>query len=254
MNPIAMPMWPGTEQFLGLSRRFPVLTLGSKIDETSGAFMGTAALMQTLDLIVTSDTAIAHLAGALGRSVWMAVSFTPDWRWLRDRDNSSWYPTMRLFRQPKLGDWQSVFERIAGELKMSVAAGSGARSILVEVPVGELVDKITILEIKNERMTDPDKLRNVRTELAALVAVRDRELPRSEKLAELTARLKGVNEALWEIEDEIRACERNKDFGARFVELARSVYHQNDQRSTIKRSINELLGSKLIEEKSYTRY
>src|SRR5581483_560417 len=84
MNPIAMPMWPGTEQFLGLSRRFPVLTLGSKIDETSGAFMDTAALMQTLDLIVTSDTAIAHLAGALGRSVWMAVSFTPDWRWLRD--------------------------------------------------------------------------------------------------------------------------------------------------------------------------
>jgi hypothetical protein len=140
------------------------------------------------------------------------------------------------------------------ELNMSVAAGSGPRPILVEVPVGELVDKITILEIKNERMTDPDKLRNVRAELAALVSARERELVPSEKLAELTARLKAVNEALWEIEDEIRVCERKQDFGARFVELARAVYHQNDHRAALKRSINELLGSKLVEEKSYTRY
>ncbi len=79
-------------------------------------------------------------------------------------------------------------------------------------------------------------------------------MPSSEKLDRLTAELKAVNEALWVIEDEIRLCERASDFGPRFVELARSVYLQNDQRSVLKRQINELLGSRIVEEKSYARY
>ena len=93
-----------------------VIDLGRRLDETSGAFMDTAAVMVNLDLVITSDTAVAHLAGALGVRVWVALPFIPDWRWLLERQDSPWYPTMRLFRQRRLGDWADVFHRIALEL------------------------------------------------------------------------------------------------------------------------------------------
>jgi hypothetical protein len=129
-----------------------------------------------------------------------------------------------------------------------------AKPILVEVAPGELIDKITILEIKSERIADAGKLKNVRVELDVLAAARDAAMAASAELADLTAQLKQVNEALWEIEDAIRDCERGQDFGPKFIELARSVYHSNDRRAALKRQINELLGSKLIEEKSYAAY
>lgn len=128
------------------------------------------------------------------------------------------------------------------------------RRITVEISPGELIDKITILEIKNEQIADVVKLRNVRVELDALRAVRDAAVQPSQALAALTDELKGINEALWQIEDQIRVCEQQRVFGARFIELARSVYRQNDRRSLAKRRINELLGSRLVEEKSYTSY
>jgi hypothetical protein len=124
----------------------------------------------------------------------------------------------------------------------------------VEIAPGELIDKITILEIKSERIADAGKLKNVRVELQVLEAARDAAMAASAELADLTAQLKQVNEALWEIEDAIRDCERGQDFGPKFIELARSVYHSNDRRAALKRQINELLGSKLIEEKSYAAY
>ena len=129
-----------------------------------------------------------------------------------------------------------------------------AKPILVEIAPGELIDKITILEIKSERIADAGKLKNVRVELDVLAAARDAAMAASAELADLTAQLKQVNEALWEIEDAIRDCERGQDFGPKFIELARSVYHSNDRRAALKRQINELLGSKLIEEKSYAAY
>jgi hypothetical protein len=135
-----------------------------------------------------------------------------------------------------------------------VSETSPGRPLLIEVPAGELIDKITILEIKAERIADPEKLRHVRAELAALTAVRDAALPASPELATLAAQLKAVNEALWQVEDAVRACERRQDFGPRFVELARSVYRHNDRRAALKRAVNELLGSRLVEEKSYAPY
>ena len=119
---------------------------------------------------------------------------------------------------------------------------------------GELIDKITILEIKKERIGDAAKLANVRTELDVLNRTRDGGLSPSGELEKLTAELRAVNETLWEVEDQIRECERAKDFGGRFVELARSVYRNNDRRAALKRRINELLGSRLVEEKSYAPY
>jgi hypothetical protein len=168
----------GHEQFSALEASFPVTDLGNELDGTTGAFVDTAAVMKNLDLVVTSDTAIAHLAG-------------------------------------------------------------------------ELIDKITILEIKSDRITDAAKRHHVGTELALLVAARDCGVPRSAELTRLTSEIKNVNEALWQIEDEIRLCERDEDFGPRFIALARSVYHTNDRRAALKRRVNELFDSRLIEEKSY---
>ncbi|MCY2993523.1 MAG: DUF6165 family protein [Planctomycetota bacterium] len=126
--------------------------------------------------------------------------------------------------------------------------------ILVPTAPGELVDKITILEIKTERIQDVGKLKNVRFELETLAAARDQTLPPSPELGKLTAELKRMNAALWDIEDQIRDCERRQDFGPEFIRLARSVYHSNDRRAAVKRQINELLGSELMEMKSYAAY
>ncbi|HEV2947630.1 MAG TPA: DUF6165 family protein, partial [Gemmataceae bacterium] len=250
---------------------FPVAAVDPSEEETSGAFTTTAAIMKNLDLVITSDTALAHLAGALAVPVWLALSCAPDWRWLLDREDSPWYPTMRLFRQKTRGDWQEVFMRMADQLRaiciateatestegnrsvLSVAPEESQRKALViEIAPGELLDKISILEIKNERLADEKKRENVRRELALLRAERDRSIKMSEQIALLSEQLKTVNSQLWEVEDKLRTCEREKDFGSRFIELARSVYRHNDRRSAIKRMINELLGSKMMEEKSYS--
>ncbi len=126
--------------------------------------------------------------------------------------------------------------------------------ILVPVSWGELLDKITILVIKSERIADAPKRANVVRELDALRQVVAAAGALPEAAQPLIDALRGVNEALWDIEDDIRDCERQKDFGPRFVELARSVYHQNDRRAALKRDLNALLGSELVEEKSYQAY
>ena len=127
-------------------------------------------------------------------------------------------------------------------------------TITVEITPGELIDKITILEIKSQRIADSTKVDNVRNELVALVAAREREMAASAELDALAAQLKSVNERLWEIEDAIRVCEREKNFGDEFIELARAIYKTNDERAALKREVNVLLGSWRMEEKSYADY
>lgn len=127
-------------------------------------------------------------------------------------------------------------------------------TLLVAISSGELIDKMTILEIKSDRIQDGEKLRHISTELDILSSVFTKNIVMSEKLGELTTSLKKVNEALWDIEDNIRICEKERDFGKRFIELARSVYKSNDQRAEIKREINELLSSEIYEVKSYEEY
>ena len=127
-------------------------------------------------------------------------------------------------------------------------------SLFIPVSAGELLDKKTILLIKKQRITNEPKLENIKRELNALERVVNDHIPLSRELEALTSTLYKVNEKLWDIEDEIRECERHGDFGKRFIELARSVYRTNDQRAEVKYRINELLGSELIEEKSYQAY
>ena len=131
---------------------------------------------------------------------------------------------------------------------------ANASRIVVEVSPGELVDKITILAIKTERMTNPVMLQNVKHERAVLEAARKQAIPTSPELDAATQALKEINQQLWDIEDEIRRYELASDFGARFVELARSVYRINDQRAQVKKQINKLLNSEIVEEKQYVQY
>jgi len=126
--------------------------------------------------------------------------------------------------------------------------------ILIEISAGELVDKLTILEIKLENIRDPAKLANVRREHDLLKASLRHHIPETLEIAQLTADLKSVNSELWRLEDDIRGHERESSFGESFVRLARSVYRTNDKRAAIKRRINDLLGSAVIEEKSYASY
>jgi len=106
----------GSEQLEQLGDRFAVRDLGPEFDATGGAFMDAAAILANLDLVVTSDTAVAHLAGAMGKPTWLALSLVPDWRWMFDRLDSPWYASMTLFRQSRLHDWSDVFQRMAAEL------------------------------------------------------------------------------------------------------------------------------------------
>ena len=127
-------------------------------------------------------------------------------------------------------------------------------NIMIPISPGELIDKLTILEIKLQEIKDHDKLKNIEIEYNFLTDIVNQTVGDRNNINKLRDDLKKVNIALWNIEDDIRACERSNDFGDRFIELARSVYINNDTRAVIKKNINTELGSLLVEEKSYEKY
>ena len=123
--------------------------------------------------------------------------------------------------------------------------------ILAEVSVGELIDKITILEIKKEKIKNQEKLKEIIKELSSLSSTMVELIPNVSKVEKLKHNLKEINLKLWDIEDGKRSAEKNKDFGEKFINLARNVYKFNDERAKIKLSINNILGSNIKEVKSY---
>lgn len=129
-----------------------------------------------------------------------------------------------------------------------------SQRVKIPVSIGELLDKLSILEIKSERIEDKEKLINILREKDLLQQFAQEWLSDTGDIARLYRRLKQVNNQLWEIEDRIRNYERKQDFGRDFIETARAVYHQNDIRAAIKKEINLLLNSELVEEKSYQAY
>ncbi|HEV3344296.1 MAG TPA: tetratricopeptide repeat-containing glycosyltransferase family protein [Pirellulales bacterium] len=148
---------------------FEVASFGSQVDELSGPFMDTAAMIANLDLVVAVDTSIGHLAGALGAPIWLALNYSPDWRWLTDRPDTPWYPTMRLFRQERPGQWPDVFLEMAGKLQQLVAE-SPRRPILIEITPDELQERITRIEAELST-ADAQHVHALRAELARLRAI-----------------------------------------------------------------------------------
>ncbi len=123
---ISLQKGAGSEQVATVD--FPVLDLSHRLDETAGPFMDTAAVIRNLDLVVSVDTAVAHLAGALGAPVWVPLHFSPYWPWLLDREDSPWYPTAQLFRQTTLDGWPDVFERMAKGLQARLSSVNLSRN------------------------------------------------------------------------------------------------------------------------------
>lgn len=251
----------GTDQLNHLNATMRIHDFGQDFDYHNGRFMDTAAFIMNADLIITVDTSVAHLAGAMGKRVWMIVPAIADWRWLQDREDSHWYPTMKIFRAPvitngneKASDWNAVIRTICRELELLSNKQQQPDIVTAEISVGELIDKITILEIKMANITNQAKLRNIKTELDSLTNTLNTYIPQSVQLSELSKKLLTVNKQLWDIEDLIRDKERSKEFDHQFIDLARKVYITNDVRCAIKRQINDLLGSRLVEEKSYKAY
>lgn len=145
-----------------------------------------------------------------------------------------------------------IYQHIA--IRLILLARVNMNDIQVPISPGELLDKITILQIKAERIKDPAKVANVKVELDQLSRVWSDSVTADPEIELLTQELKTINEALWDIEDDIRDEERNKQFGERFIELARSVYVTNDDRADAKKKVNIHLNSNIVEEKSYQDY
>jgi tetratricopeptide (TPR) repeat protein len=258
---ISLQIGTGQEQLEAMPPGMEVETLGPDFDAGEDGFIDTAAAIMNLDLVITCDTSIAHLAGALGKPVWLALNEAPEWRWGRSGSRTAWYANMRLFRQKTRGDWDGVFEEMAAALRFQMHPeampgngheATGAPAPMVPVSWGECLDKITILEIKARKATGAEAAANVSAELEALKGTLAQLGPLTGSLEELVGRLRIVNESLWTVEDDLRECEGRERFDARFVELARSVYRLNDERARIKRAINSATNSSIVEEKIYS--
>jgi len=201
-----------------------------------------AAIIEQLDLVITLEPSVAELAEQVGTDAWLLCHEQPTKTWQK------LYPNVRCIT---LDDTHlcKVIELLLPEI-----TNKQDNLLKAEIAIGELADKITILQIKTERIEDPEKLENVWRELHSLEKTFAALVNPTPELKQLIYELKCANEALWETEDLIRDKERDKCFDQEFIRLARSVYIQNDERCRAKRAINELLGSRLIEEKSYKPY
>ena len=256
----------GSEQLKTCSFKDRFVSCQDQIND-AWDFLETAAIIANCDLVITSDTSVAHLAGGMGKTTWLLLHKVPDWRWGLEGDSTFWYPSMRLFRQKKRGDWNEVMERVAEAIQENFGGSSipsepaptpqpairskPIQDILAPISLGELIDKITILQIKSQHLQGI-ALENVNKELDALeTTLNNLQLNIDTALIQS---LKEVNQDLWQIEDNIRDQERQKSFGDTFIQLARSVYQQNDRRAAIKKEINTTYDSDFVEEKSYKEY
>ena len=267
----------GSEQLENCSFKDRFVSCQDQVNDTWD-FLETAAIIANCDLVITSDTSVAHLAAGMGKTTWLLLQKVPEWRWGLEGDTTFWYPSMRLFRQKERGNWDEVMERVTEALQMefpargaataqpghkrktaTVSLGSQCKTsaakshqeITAPISLGELIDKITILEIKTQHLQGTS-LENVKKELNALeTTLKALQLDVDQTLVQ---RLKEVNQDLWEIEDNIRDQERQKNFGETFIRIARSVYQQNDRRAAIKKEINTTYGSEFVGEKYYQEY
>lgn len=243
---------------------------GDSLDRGDQAFVDTAAIVSQLDLVITTDTSIAHLAAALGQQTWILLHHLPDWRWLQERSDSPWYPTVRLFRQTEAGNWPGIVAAVREALTttfqlsppaaLTTTSDSLTVSPRIPVSVGELLDKISILQIKMQQLKQSRSQHAqyhewVNQELSILNQELDRlNLPQSALETDL-AELHNVNQRLWKLENQIRVLMKTK--GEQGVEqlakVAQAICRYNDRRALLKRKINQAYNSSLRDVKIYTK-
>ena len=235
-------------RIFSLGGKFSVTDLGRRLDETTGPFLDTAAVLKNLDLFITSDTAMVHLAGALGVPVWMALSTTPDWRWMTHREDNPWYSTSHL----PTGYTHGVGPGFRADGRGAPRAGPGEDANSLgdgRNRTGELIDKITILEIKAERITDPENLRNVRVELAAMSEARivqssiEMVWPPRRSISKKSTRRYGISKMRSAMRD---AGDFGLDLWSSLARSTRTATVRDGQAVDQQR-----LSSQIIEEKSY---
>lgn len=241
---ISLQKGEGKEQLDAIGDHWPIVDLGPEYHE--GDLDDTAAVVANLDLVIASDSVVAHLAGALARPVWVAHGAYQEWRWTPEAVGR-WYPSAEVFRQPEPGRWDRVVAAMIERLQAMPPA-----PIRIEISPGELIDRLTILELKWEQIAHPESRAAVRREYEALRVLHERFHADSAELDRWVADLRAVNRRIWEVEDAVRRCEAAGDFGPAFVEAARTVYRENDRRAALKRAINDHLGSPLQEVKSHS--
>ena len=248
---ISLQLKEGKEELDKLPTEMHVEVPGPDFDAGPDGFLDSAAVLALMDLVISCDTSIAHLAGALGRPLWIALNHTPEWRWQRQRTDTIWYPTARLFRQETNGDWDGVFSRMTEELVQLLQARADASqerasasrkpAPCVEVSWGDLLERIAILEIKAKRPARRAAGADVGRELDYLKSVVAGFGPLSRAVEAKWDALRTTNERLWDIEDAMRACEAEQRFDARFTQLAREAQALNDERARIKRDIDHTI-------------
>jgi len=202
--------------------------------------------------------------GGLGVRTWLAIHYAPDWRWFLKREDSPWYPTMRLFRQSQPGDWKGVFARLSEAVRAemahtgALAPAADARvnaslrsAFFVPTSPGELLDKFSILQIKSERLTNAAQIRNVKNEIGLLEQQRDRLLAGSVSLNDFVEQLKKVNETLWQVEEDLRSCERARTLGRASSNWPAPFTSTTIAARPSSAKINLSLASPLTEEKTY---
>lgn len=254
----------GFQEVETVSFRDKLVLLGDEFDEGGQAFLDSAAVMMSLDHIVSVDTSILHVAGALGRPTALLLRREPDWHWLARESDNVWYPSVTLYRQKNSGEWSEPMGRLCEALQKNDEAVTEAvtQSVthetltdpqrpLMPVSIGELADRRGILDLKAERAPQKAVKAEAKRQRAALDPAWQAVVERNDAVIGLDAELRAINAELWGVEDKLRMAENEKVFDEAFVALARSVYRLNDRRSEIKRRIDRMAGSSFTEIKSY---
>ena len=232
----------GREQLVEYQNRYPLVDWSNRLDEEHGPFMDTAAVLKNLDLLISSDTAVPHLAGALGVPTWILIPYAPDWRWQLGCDENPWYPTFRLFRQTALLDWGDVCRRIADELSQLVARRRlpPPRSPLTRTP-GEMLARLVQLELDLARLASPADRLPLEQELATLTPHLETWLTRHPPLAELTARLRIATAALTGYQHRLDQHHTTRNFGPSFIDLSQDAHHAHRLTHDLQQEITRLV-------------
>lgn len=227
----------GTEQIAKATERFSITELPPHRDEAAGSFMDTAAILMNLDLVISSDTSLVHLAGGLGVPIWVALPWAADWRWLVKREDCPWYPTMRLLRQQRQGDCEELFERMACEAWKLVQ--HKRRHAPAALSAGELLDQVAILECQLQYRANGQEPAELARKLGQLREVCAEKIPKTDELGRLRRELKAVCEKSRQCEDEAHACEAEDQASPQFAEVLKSMRRLNQERAAIKQAIDE---------------